>query len=263
MPGEASSPCAGSCGRQEGGTQVSVFIIWDRTRKVRRWGMGCAPSIHVSQSGVIYCRDSDESNSPHQTTTISQGTAATLHGLFIKTDAAETIPSVITYQSRHSRNNSYRDRRENSGTHVRVEAETQTSHSSVKVPLKCRKRDVSPHCHHHQHHRVVSETRTCGCGGGGGGLLFICHQSRPDSQLCTTVGDQTVPASIHVWATIKIYSRMKVTHLSAVDILKVTIMKQTNWIIYYLRNSAVQRKCIKHLLLLNIYILFFLMGQFA
>ncbi|KAL4004416.1 glycerophosphoinositol inositolphosphodiesterase [Sarotherodon galilaeus] len=56
--------------------------------------MGCAPSIHVSQSGVIYCRDSDESNSPHQTTTISQGNATTLHGLFIKTDAAETIPSV-------------------------------------------------------------------------------------------------------------------------------------------------------------------------
>ncbi|XP_040013358.1 high affinity cAMP-specific and IBMX-insensitive 3',5'-cyclic phosphodiesterase 8B isoform X3 [Xiphias gladius] len=95
--------------------------------------MGCAPSIHVSQSGVIYCRDSDESNSPHQTTTISQGTAATLHGLFIKTDAAETIPSVITYQSRHSRNNSYRDRRENSGGHVCIEAETQTSHTSVKV----------------------------------------------------------------------------------------------------------------------------------
>lgn len=96
--------------------------------------MGCAPSIHVSQSGVIYCRDSDESNSPHQTTTISQGTAATLHGLFIKTDAAETIPSVITYQSRHSRNNSYRDRRENSGAHIRLEAETQTSHASLKVP---------------------------------------------------------------------------------------------------------------------------------
>uniref|UniRef100_A0AAQ5ZZ81 Phosphodiesterase n=1 Tax=Amphiprion ocellaris TaxID=80972 RepID=A0AAQ5ZZ81_AMPOC len=95
--------------------------------------MGCAPSIHVSQSGVIYCRDSDESNSPHQTTTISQGTAATLHGLFIKTDAAETIPSVITYQSRHSRNNSYRDRKENSGGHIRIEAETQTSHTSVKV----------------------------------------------------------------------------------------------------------------------------------
>uniref|UniRef100_A0A8D3CFB9 Phosphodiesterase n=1 Tax=Scophthalmus maximus TaxID=52904 RepID=A0A8D3CFB9_SCOMX len=86
--------------------------------------MGCAPSIHVSQSGVIYCRDSDESNSPHQTTTISQGTAATLHGLFIKTDAAETIPSVLAYQSRHSRGNSCRDRKENSGAHIRIEAET-------------------------------------------------------------------------------------------------------------------------------------------
>lgn len=96
--------------------------------------MGCAPSIHVSQSGVIYCRDSDESNSPHQTTTISQGTATTLHGLFIKTDAAETIPSVIAYQSRHTRTNSQRElRRENSGGHMCTEAETQTSSTSVKV----------------------------------------------------------------------------------------------------------------------------------
>lgn len=111
--------------------------------------MGCAPSIHVSQSGVIYCRDSDESNSPHQTTTISQGTAATLHGLFIKTDAAETIPSipssipsVITYQSRHSRNNSCRDRKENSGGHIRIEAETQTSHTSVKVQFSTAQLDL-------------------------------------------------------------------------------------------------------------------------
>lgn len=116
--------------------------------------MGCAPSIHVSQSGVIYCRDSDESNSPHQTTTISQGTAATLHGLFIKTDAAETIPSVITYQSRHSRNNSCRDRKENSGGHIRIEAETQTSHTSVKVQYSC----VLPQSQHH--HRVVSGNHT-------------------------------------------------------------------------------------------------------
>ncbi|RVE66107.1 hypothetical protein OJAV_G00123170 [Oryzias javanicus] len=95
--------------------------------------MGCAPSIHVSQSGVIYCRDSDESNSPHQTTTISQGTATALHGLFIKTDAADNIPSVITYQSRHARNNSCRDRKDSSGARGRIEAETQTSNSSVKV----------------------------------------------------------------------------------------------------------------------------------
>uniref|UniRef100_A0A8C8ETZ3 Phosphodiesterase n=1 Tax=Oncorhynchus tshawytscha TaxID=74940 RepID=A0A8C8ETZ3_ONCTS len=103
--------------------------------------MGCAPSIHVSQSGVIYCRDSDESNSPHQTTTISQGTAATLHGLFIKTDAADTISSVITYQSRHSGTNSQRERRENRGGHICIEAETQTSHTSVKVLLVFAKED--------------------------------------------------------------------------------------------------------------------------
>lgn len=55
-------------------------------------GMGCAPSIHVSQSGVIYCRDSDESNSPRQTTSVSQGPAAPLHGLFVHTDAADATP---------------------------------------------------------------------------------------------------------------------------------------------------------------------------
>uniref|UniRef100_A0A8C5E3A0 Phosphodiesterase n=1 Tax=Gouania willdenowi TaxID=441366 RepID=A0A8C5E3A0_GOUWI len=84
--------------------------------------MGCAPSIHVSQSGVIYCRDSDESTSPHQTTTIS-------HGLFIKTDAADSIPSVLgSYQSQsrttRTRSDPDLDRREN---HVRTEAQTQTT----------------------------------------------------------------------------------------------------------------------------------------
>lgn len=117
--------------------------------------MGCAPSIHVSQSGVIYCRDSDESNSPHQTTTISQGTAATLHGLFIKTDAAETIPSVITYQNRHSRNNSYRDRKENSGGHIRIEAETQTSHTSVKVRYSGARLD-EPHAVCWHSHSIIT-----------------------------------------------------------------------------------------------------------
>ncbi|XP_077203456.1 high affinity cAMP-specific and IBMX-insensitive 3',5'-cyclic phosphodiesterase 8B isoform X2 [Paroedura picta] len=105
--------------------------------------MGCAPSIHVSQSGVIYCRDSDESNSPHQTTTISQGTAATLHGLFIKTDAADTIPSVLAYQSRQplptcpapQRREPGAGREGRSGGRhcCGVEAETQTSQTSVKA----------------------------------------------------------------------------------------------------------------------------------
>ncbi|XP_037120956.1 high affinity cAMP-specific and IBMX-insensitive 3',5'-cyclic phosphodiesterase 8B isoform X2 [Syngnathus acus] len=96
--------------------------------------MGCAPSIHVSQSGVIYCRDSDESNSPHQTTTtISQGGGGALHGLFIKTDAAEAIPSVIAYQSRHSSFNLRQRRDTGGGAHVLIEAETQTSDAGVKV----------------------------------------------------------------------------------------------------------------------------------
>ncbi|XP_054571118.1 high affinity cAMP-specific and IBMX-insensitive 3',5'-cyclic phosphodiesterase 8B isoform X5 [Eptesicus fuscus] len=54
--------------------------------------MGCAPSIHVSQSGVIYCRDSDESNSPHHTTGVSQGPEPPLPGLSVQTDAADAIP---------------------------------------------------------------------------------------------------------------------------------------------------------------------------
>ncbi|XP_035165524.1 high affinity cAMP-specific and IBMX-insensitive 3',5'-cyclic phosphodiesterase 8B isoform X6 [Oxyura jamaicensis] len=61
--------------------------------------MGCAPSIHVSQSGVVYCRDSDESSSPHQSAAVSQGAAA-LHGLFVKTEAADSIPAVLAYRSR-------------------------------------------------------------------------------------------------------------------------------------------------------------------
>ncbi|XP_071281344.1 high affinity cAMP-specific and IBMX-insensitive 3',5'-cyclic phosphodiesterase 8B isoform X2 [Agelaius tricolor] len=104
--------------------------------------MGCAPSIHVSHSGVIYCRDSEESNSPHQTTTISQGTT-TLHGLFVKTDAADSIPSVLAYQSQQpppSAGPRRKERRESGGASARsrtphccsVEADTQTSSSSAK-----------------------------------------------------------------------------------------------------------------------------------
>uniref|UniRef100_A0A8C8VID0 Phosphodiesterase n=1 Tax=Pelusios castaneus TaxID=367368 RepID=A0A8C8VID0_9SAUR len=99
--------------------------------------MGCAPSIHVSQSGVIYCRDSDESTSPHQTAALSQGTAATLHGLFVKTDAADSIPSVLAYQSRQlpcpgPRSQERRDCRAGARRGCSSEAETQTSHADVK-----------------------------------------------------------------------------------------------------------------------------------
>lgn len=104
--------------------------------------MGCAPSIHVSQSGLIYCRDSDESNSPHQTTTISQGTA-TLHGLFIKTDAADSIPAVLAYQSRQPPpfGDPRRKERRDPGASARartprccgIETETQSSNASIRV----------------------------------------------------------------------------------------------------------------------------------
>ncbi|XP_074850349.1 high affinity cAMP-specific and IBMX-insensitive 3',5'-cyclic phosphodiesterase 8B isoform X2 [Carettochelys insculpta] len=105
--------------------------------------MGCAPSIHVSQSGVIYCRDSDESTSPHQTAALSQGAAAApLHGLFVKTDAADSIPSVLAYQSRQpppGPGPRRQERREPAVTGragarrcCSAEAETQTSLSSVK-----------------------------------------------------------------------------------------------------------------------------------
>ncbi|KAM9138899.1 high affinity cAMP-specific and IBMX-insensitive 3',5'-cyclic phosphodiesterase 8B isoform 5-T5 [Pangshura tecta] len=105
--------------------------------------MGCAPSIHVSQSGVIYCRDSDESTSPHQTAALSQGAAATLHGLFVKTDAADSIPSVLAYRSRQPPPcpDPRRQERGEPAAAGRArarrccssaEAETQTSHASVK-----------------------------------------------------------------------------------------------------------------------------------
>ncbi|KAM9693673.1 high affinity cAMP-specific and IBMX-insensitive 3',5'-cyclic phosphodiesterase 8B isoform 10-T10 [Trichechus inunguis] len=114
--------------------------------------MGCAPSIHVSQSGVIYCRDSDESNSPRQTTSVSQGPAAPLHGLFVQTDAADAVPpsraagppgAARVHRARAELGSgsstgsaapaatTCRGRRRHCCSSA--EAETQTSYSSVKV----------------------------------------------------------------------------------------------------------------------------------
>ncbi|XP_003216352.1 high affinity cAMP-specific and IBMX-insensitive 3',5'-cyclic phosphodiesterase 8B isoform X1 [Anolis carolinensis] len=100
--------------------------------------MGCAPSIHVSQSGVIYCRDSDESTSPHQTTAAAAGpsSSSAVHGLFVKTDAAESIvPSVLAYQSRAAPQHRGGGGGNRGGRGRRccgVEVETQTSQSSLK-----------------------------------------------------------------------------------------------------------------------------------
>uniref|UniRef100_A0A8C0XQ91 Phosphodiesterase n=1 Tax=Castor canadensis TaxID=51338 RepID=A0A8C0XQ91_CASCN len=121
--------------------------------------MGCAPSIHVSQSGVIYCRDSDESNSPRQTTSVSQGPAAPLHGLFLHTDAADATPpsragplgAVRVRRARAELGSgssagsaapaatTCRGRRRHCCSSA--EAETQTSYTSVKVLLIFAKED--------------------------------------------------------------------------------------------------------------------------
>ncbi|XP_010570222.1 PREDICTED: high affinity cAMP-specific and IBMX-insensitive 3',5'-cyclic phosphodiesterase 8A [Haliaeetus leucocephalus] len=90
--------------------------------------MGCAPSIHISDSRVVYhsSKESEECNSPHQTnTTMSQQQQGNpVPGLFIKSS------NTSTYKVRT--NTSKKDKRENSQS---MEAETQTSRSSVKAPV--------------------------------------------------------------------------------------------------------------------------------
>ncbi|XP_065590014.1 high affinity cAMP-specific and IBMX-insensitive 3',5'-cyclic phosphodiesterase 8A isoform X2 [Cyrtonyx montezumae] len=88
--------------------------------------MGCAPSIHISDSRVVYhsSKESEECHSPHQTnTTMSQQQQGNpVPGLFIKSS------NTSTYKVRT--NSSKKDKRENSQS---MEAETQTSRSSVKT----------------------------------------------------------------------------------------------------------------------------------
>ncbi|XP_019475014.1 high affinity cAMP-specific and IBMX-insensitive 3',5'-cyclic phosphodiesterase 8A isoform X1 [Meleagris gallopavo] len=90
--------------------------------------MGCAPSIHISDSRVVYhsSKESEECHSPHQTnTTMSQQQQGNpVPGLFIKSS------NTSTYKVRT--NSSKKDKRENSQS---MEAETQTSRSSVKSPV--------------------------------------------------------------------------------------------------------------------------------
>ncbi|XP_074862391.1 high affinity cAMP-specific and IBMX-insensitive 3',5'-cyclic phosphodiesterase 8A isoform X2 [Carettochelys insculpta] len=89
--------------------------------------MGCAPSIHISDSRVVYhsSKESEESNSPHQANaTMSQQQGNSIPGLFIKSSNAST------YKVRT--NSSKKDKRENSQS---MEPEVQTSRSSLKAPV--------------------------------------------------------------------------------------------------------------------------------
>ncbi|XP_014665484.1 PREDICTED: high affinity cAMP-specific and IBMX-insensitive 3',5'-cyclic phosphodiesterase 8B-like [Priapulus caudatus] len=96
--------------------------------------MGCAPSLHVSQTGIIYCRDSDESNShsPGHSSNVSvsasqqqpqQQQQTTV--VFPKTEVTTTSDANATsiQLTQHIR---FTNRR---GT---IEAETQTSQLLMK-----------------------------------------------------------------------------------------------------------------------------------
>ncbi|XP_063782051.1 high affinity cAMP-specific and IBMX-insensitive 3',5'-cyclic phosphodiesterase 8A isoform X1 [Pseudophryne corroboree] len=88
--------------------------------------MGCAPSIHISDSRVVYHsgKESDDSNSPHQTNALSQQQGNSVPGLFIKSS------NTSTYKVRA--NSSKKGRREHSQS---MEAEVHTSRSSVKAAV--------------------------------------------------------------------------------------------------------------------------------
>jgi hypothetical protein len=53
--------------------------------------MGCTPSIHVSQTGVVYCRDSDDSNSPRPSATFHSHTV-------VRTSRGEGAEAAATGQ---------------------------------------------------------------------------------------------------------------------------------------------------------------------
>lgn len=82
-------------------------------------GMGCTPSIHVNQTGVVtYCRDSDESNSPHNSH----------HTQLVKTDG-----SVEPGGSGLRKKGDYIAEDSKSAAVSIIEAETQTSRLLMKV----------------------------------------------------------------------------------------------------------------------------------
>ncbi|XP_056428157.1 high affinity cAMP-specific and IBMX-insensitive 3',5'-cyclic phosphodiesterase 8A isoform X1 [Hyla sarda] len=86
--------------------------------------MGCAPSIHISDSRVVYHsgKESDDSNSPHQTNTVLSQQSNSVPGLFLKSS------NTSTYKVRA--NSSRKDRREQSQS-----MEVPSSRSSVKAAV--------------------------------------------------------------------------------------------------------------------------------
>ena len=100
---------------------VAEDATWDRV------GMGCTPSIHVNQTGVVYCRDSDESVSPRGSY------SAGYHTHIVRTDTSEIASGFASVSSgRTKKRDDMKDL--SPGAIAITEAETQTSQSHVKVP---------------------------------------------------------------------------------------------------------------------------------
>ncbi|XP_040841880.1 high affinity cAMP-specific and IBMX-insensitive 3',5'-cyclic phosphodiesterase 8B isoform X6 [Ochotona curzoniae] len=94
--------------------------------------MGCAPSIHVSQSGVLYCRDSDASGSPRQAPdAVSRRRALGPPGAArVQKARAELGSGSSAGSAAHATTTCRGRRRRCCGG---VEAETQTSRAGVQV----------------------------------------------------------------------------------------------------------------------------------
>ncbi|XP_040841876.1 high affinity cAMP-specific and IBMX-insensitive 3',5'-cyclic phosphodiesterase 8B isoform X2 [Ochotona curzoniae] len=102
--------------------------------------MGCAPSIHVSQSGVLYCRDSDASGSPRQAPdAVSRRRALGPPGAArVQKARAELGSGSSAGSAAHATTTCRGRRRRCCGG---VEAETQTSRAGVQVLLIFAKED--------------------------------------------------------------------------------------------------------------------------
>ncbi|CAN0361608.1 unnamed protein product [Lampetra planeri] len=89
--------------------------------------MGCAPSIHVSHSGVLYCRDSDDSTSPRATATATASSQAAPSAP-ADAAAAAAVAAAATEE--------VAEEVEAAGGGGSTEAETQTSRASGKASAK-------------------------------------------------------------------------------------------------------------------------------
>lgn len=96
--------------------------------------MGCAPSITVSQSGVVYCRDSDESNSPKPSSFSQQQHVHITTTTGADIDGALPVGSLGTAGTSTTTVTVYHGGSDRRGT-ISIEAETQTSRSSVTMKV--------------------------------------------------------------------------------------------------------------------------------